>query len=458
MQQKLFFKTRNNIKKPRKGMRPIAILPLGFFSIIAIGTILLMLPFSSTGAPLTFVESLFSATTSVCVTGLTVIDPGSALTLFGQIVMVLLIQLGGLGFMAIATTLFMFLGKKVSLHDRMTIAESFGQSRLQGMIKLCLTAVKLTFSIELIGAFLLMIRFIPMYGVVRGAWVSIFTSISAFCNAGLDIFATNSSMLNFSGDPFVLTVVMSLIVLGGLGFAVLGEILTHKKNRLSLHTKLAVLTTGILILGGAILFLLLESSNPDTFAQLPFGKRVVASFFQSITPRTAGFDAVGQNSLTQASKTLTMILMFIGASPASTGGGIKTVTFAVLVLQSYTIIRNRQALHVFGRKINDDIIKRSFCVLLLAMTFVMLITLIICVIETETNIKSTDIAFEVISAMSTTGLSVGITTSLADASKILLCLTMFGGRVGLLTLALILGARKKDIAIIKYPSEEILVG
>lgn len=445
------------VREPKKGLRPIAILPIGFFAMIALGTLLLLLPISTVNEPLSLVEALFTATSGICVTGLTVINPGTELTHFGQAVLLILIQIGGLGFMSVATMLFMFVGKKVSLHDRMTIAESFGQDRLQGAIKLCLMAVKLTFCIELLGALLLLPAFVPEFGGAEGCWVAVFTSVSAFCNAGFDVFGASAPQFLSANQPYVLIVIMLLIILGGLGFAVLGEILArgHKK-RFSLHAKLVLSTTGILILAGAAVIFALEFGTGNAFGGLNPAQGALSSLFQSVTARTAGFDAAIQSNLSQSTRLVTMALMFIGASPAGTGGGIKTVTLAVLALRTVAIVRNRQSLNVFGRKINEDITRRAFCVLLLAVSLVFVMTVCICAVESSTPMP--DILFEVISAMSTTGLSTGITKGLSGMSHILLCATMYAGRVGLLTLAVVLGGSNKDRAIIKYPAEDIFVG
>ena len=296
-------------KSFRKGISPIRILPLGYLSVALIGALLLMLPAASHGEPLPFFDALFTAVSASCVTGLVVVDTGTHFTMFGQIVVIVLIQLGGLGFMTAATLLFRAAHRRISLRSRMTLAEAFGEDRLQGIIRLCMNAVKYTFLIEGCGALLLGIRFVPQFGW-HGVWMAVFHSISAFCNAGFDIMGNFDSLTNYVGDPLVNITIMALIVFGGLGFTVITELRERKRfSLLSMHAKIVLTGTAFLIFAGAALFLAFEAGNADTMGGLTAPQKVMAAFFQSVTCRTAGFNTIPQDTLTDASKLLSSVLM-----------------------------------------------------------------------------------------------------------------------------------------------------
>ena len=457
-------------RRTKRGLAPIALMPLGFMGVLIVGTVLLMLPFSTTdGHGLNFVDSVFMASSAVCVTGLSVKDLGTELTVYGQAVMLLLIQCGGLGFMTLTSMLFMMLGRRFSLHDRMNLAESMAQDKLQGVVKMTKYAIFITLTIELVGVMLLAIRFVPDFGWKRGLWYSVFHSVSAFCNAGFDILGNGSSFIPYVNDVLVNITLMLLIVLGGLGFAVIVNIMTAARKRigktdteikrLRLHSKVVLLMTAILLIAGAVLIFALEYRNPKTFANIPMQERILPSLFQSVTARTAGFASIPQTDLTHESKLVTCILMFVGASPAGTGGGIKTTTLAIVLLFIWAVMRNRQDIELFKRRLSWGIVRRALSIFFLALGVIAVGVLLLSVFERGKPFTPGDMAFEVISAVTTTGLSTGITGSLSSASRLLLSLIMFMGRVGVLTVALNIGGlTNKNTKNIQYPLEDIPVG
>ncbi len=455
------------MKVIKRGLPPITILPIGFLCIIVLGTVLFMLPVSTADSKgLPFIDALFTSTSSVCVTGLSVIEAGRCLTLFGQIVMIVLIQCGGLGFMSITSFMFMLMRKRFSLHDRMNMAESMAQDRLQGVVKMSIYVLVLTFAIEIAGALLLSIQFIPEYGVGHGLWYSIFHSISAFCNAGFDILGEGVSFAPYMNNPLVSVTLMLLIVLGGIGFAVIVDIFDFKTRKergskhFRVHTKVVLLVTSILLALGAVLIFAFESTNPETLGNVPVAERILPSFFQSVTSRTAGFFTLPQGSLTAESRLLTCIFMFIGASPAGTGGGIKTTTLALLIAFVGSMIRNKPDTEMFGRRFSQGLVRRAICIPLLAIAVVIAAVFAVSLFERGSGFSMGDMVFEVVSAISTTGLSTGITMSLSGASRILLSVIMYLGRVGLLTVALNIGGVKimRSTADIQYPVEDMPVG
>ena len=421
-----------------------------------------MLPISSAKEPLTALEALFTATSASCVTGLVVVDTGTELSVFGQIVVILLIQLGGLGFMTLSTFMFIALGKKASLRSRVTMAESLGEDRLQGIFKLGLNAVKYTFIIEGLGAALLATRFIPEFGFTKGLLYSLFHSISAFCNAGFDLMGNYTSLTRYVLDPIVNFTIMALITLGGLGFAVLADIYMKKKarertQRLRMHTKVVLLSSAILLFAGAIVFMLCEYSNSATFGGLDFGQKLMAALFQSVTCRTAGFNTVNLNSLTDASKLFSVLLMFIGGAPAGTAGGIKVTTMAVLLLSVRAIMRGKSDAEAFGRRISLGVQRRALAMLVIGLTVLLTATMAISLFEADKGISLIDILFETASAIATVGLSAGITGAGGTLTRLTYIALMYIGRVGLLTMALSLGRRENE-QVVRFPEGDIMVG
>lgn len=446
-------------KRYHKGISPIRILPLGFLCVALTGTLLLMLPIASRGEPLSFFDALFTATSASCVTGLVVVDTGTHFTLFGQIVILALIQMGGLGFMTAATLLFRATRRRISLRSRMTLAESFGEDRLQGIIHLCISAAKYTFFIEACGAVLLCLRFVPDYGL-HGVWLSVFHSVSAFCNAGFDLMGGFSSLTRYVGDPLVNFTIMALIVTGGLGFSVIAELREQRRfSRLSMHAKLVLLASGALILFGAVLFLVFEAGNPATMGGLTAPQKALAALFQSVTCRTAGFNTIPQETLTDASKFLSSILMIIGGSPAGTAGGIKVTSVAVLLLTAHACIRNHRDTELFGRRLSAVSVRRALCLAIIAVLVLSaaLIGITLAEQHSHANLDFLDFFFEATSALGTVGLTAGLTVSASTFTRALLCAMMYLGRAGIMTIALAIGGRTDDPAV-RYPEGNILIG
>lgn len=446
-------------KRYHKGISPIRILPLGFLCVALTGTLLLMLPIASRGEPLSFFDALFTATSASCVTGLVVVDTGTHFTLFGQIVILALIQMGGLGFMTAATLLFRATRRRISLRSRMTLAESFGEDRLQGIIRLCISAAKYTFFIEACGAALLCLRFVPDYGL-HGVWLGMFHSVSAFCNAGFDLMGGFSSLTQYVGDPLVNFTIMALIVTGGLGFSVIAELREQRRfSRLSMHAKLVLLASGALILFGAVLFLVFEAGNPATMGGLTAPQKALAALFQSVTCRTAGFNTIPQETLTDASKFLSSILMIIGGSPAGTAGGIKVTSVAVLLLTAHACIRNHRDTELFGRRLSAVSVRRALCLVIIAVLVLSaaLIGITLAEQHSHADLDFLDFFFEATSALGTVGLTTGLTASASTFTRAILCAMMYLGRAGIMTIALAIGGRTDDPAV-RYPEGNILIG
>lgn len=455
------------IKQKRKiKINPLFQIILGFIAVILVGAFFLCLPISSAdGHWLSFLDSIFTSTSAVCVTGLVVVDTALQFSLFGQIVILFLIQIGGLGFITFTTFMFLLAGKKISYGKRIAIQESLNKETTQGTLSLVRNIVLITISIELIGALLLAPSMISAFGWGSGIFNSIFLSISAFCNAGFDKLGTSeipfASLSAFSQNVLVLLPIMFLIILGGIGFVVLFDIRSKAKRqtkKLTPHTRVVLWMTLVLILGGSAIFALCEWNNPNTIGNMSFGNKLVNCFFQSITPRTAGFATFDQAHLTPPSRIITTILMFIGGSPSSTAGGIKTTTLFILFLVIFKNSTEKGDVIYKQRKISRNLIQKCFRVFCVSIALIVLITFLISLVEGH-SLSFESIFFEVISAISTVGLSVGITPLLAPMSKILIILTMFIGRIGAATLTFsILSTMKKNIEEIEYQEYKIMVG
>ena len=453
-------KTLRHIRK----LQPVQIIALGFMGMILLGACLLTLPVATrSGHSVGFLDALFTSTSAICVTGLITVDTGTVYSIFGQLVILLLIQAGGLGFMTVTTLIFIIIGKRISLSERMVIREQLNEETLSGLVKLIKRVLMVTFITEFIGAALLSIRFIPDFGLLKGIYFSFFHAISAFCNAGFDLIGNFQSLMPYANDFIVNFTICALIVTGGLGFIVIldisKKIRSGRKSRLELHTKIVLITTVSLIVLGAIAFFLLEMNNPKTIGSpdlSPNGK-FFASVFQSVTPRTAGYNTIDQNSMGGASKLLTVILMFIGASPAGTGGGIKTTTATVIFLLILAFIRGKKEVNVMHKRLDTGLILRAIVIVLLSLLLVLFVTFILMMTENK-DFTLDKILFEVTSAFGTVGLTCGITPSLSGIGKLLIIMTMYGGRVGLLTLSLALAKhqRTKD-ARIRYPEGKIIL-
>ena len=442
--------------KPRREINPSMVLVLGFLGVIFLGAILLNLPIASNNnQSVGFINALFTSTSSVCVTGLIVVNTSMHWTLFGKIVIMLLIQIGGLGFMTITTLIVVAMGKKIGLKNRMLIQEDLGQHSISGVVRISLKIVKATFLIELIGAILLSTKFVPEFGMKTGIFYGIFHSISAFCNAGFDLIG--NSLENYVNSPVINFTIMGLIVLGGIGFTVMIDVYRSKNiRRLNLHTKIVLLITGILLVSGLIFFFMLEYNNPETIGNLSLPNKIMASLFQSVTPRTAGFNTVPTGQLNDTSKFLTTVYMFIGGSPGSTAGGIKTATLGVLLLAVFSEIIGKDEINFAKRRIDYETVSRCISILFIALALVIFVTIILSITEVQ---KFLDIFFETVSAFGTVGLSTGITGELSAIGKVILSITMFMGRVGPITVATAIASRhtgRKDR--IRYPKEKIIVG
>ena len=450
------------VKQKGKGFQHAeSILALGFLAVILLGTVLLALPAASrSGKGIGLFDSLFTATSAVCVTGLVAVDTGTTFSPFGQVVLLVLIQVGGLGFMVFATMIIVALGRKISIRGRMLIRESMNGASLSDLGRLTWLYLLLALGFELAGTAMLSIRFVPLFGWKHGIWMALFHAVSAFCNAGFDLFGNYASLTAFSGDPLVLLTVAALIILGGLGFAVILETLRNRQGfrSLSLHTRIVLVTTLGLVLTGTVFYWLAERTNAETLAGMGEGEKVLNAFFQSVTMRTAGFNSFDLSRFRDGSKLFSSVLMMIGASPASTGGGIKTTTFAALVLLMLSVVRGENEVNVARRRLSGDIARRALAVAVLFLTTLVTGTLVISFIENG-RFPLEDILFEASSAMGTVGVSAIGTPALQPASRAVLLPMMFLGRVGPLTLAFALAKRQGRLKpLSKYPEERIMIG
>jgi len=434
---------------------PPQILVTGFAAVILVGAVLLTLPFSlQPGKTPDFLTSLFTATSAVCVTGLVVVDTGTHWSTAGQVIILLLIQVGGLGFMSMATFFSILMGRRINLRERLLIKEALNQLNIEGIVRLAKYVFVFTFGTELIFALILGLRWSADMGFRRGMWYGLFHSVSAFNNAGFDIFGGFKSLTEYKEDVVVIMSITTLIILGGIGFSVIADIYRSRKGlkRLSLHSKLVLTITTILLAAGAILILLLEWSN--TLAELNPAGKLLASYFQSVTPRTAGYNTLDIAALHGSTQFLLIVLMFIGASPGSTGGGIKTSTFGALSLAVLSQVAGKDDAEVFGRRIPKWQIYKSLAIAFMALALVMFMAFLLEITENASFLK---VLFETVSAFGTVGLTMGLTPELTSAGRILIILTMFAGRLGPLTVALAMAKRRKR-AVFRFPEENIIVG
>lgn len=445
--------------KKKFSLTTTQIIMLSFLAVIFLGSLLLSLPISSAdGEAVPYLDALFTATTATCVTGLVTLSTASAWSIFGQAVILVLIQVGGLGVVTIMSALMILLQKRMGIGDRLLIQDAFNLNSLSGIVRFVKRVILGTALVEGIGALLYMTVFVPEFGL-RGIWIAVFTSISAFCNAGMDIIADNS-LCSYATNPIINLVTCALIVLGGIGYIVWWDVMGLRKGsagmrRLSLHSKIAISTTLLLIFGGGLLILLFEYHNPRTIAELSLFDKLQVSLFQSVTTRTAGFATVPQQDLTNASSLLCLLLMFIGGSPVGTAGGIKTVTIAVLVASALSSIRNRQEVTLFQRNISKQAVSKAVAVTTMSFVILFTSTLLLSAVSPGDPL---DILFETVSATATVGLSRDLTPYLNAYGKIIIIGTMYLGRVGPISLALALNSGKKQQNIIKNPTEEISVG
>ena len=447
-----------NIRK-LKSLSYSQMIALGYFFVIAIGTLLLYLPISSrSNLSAGFINALFTSTSATCVTGLVVFDTYTQWSSFGQVVILILIQIGGLGFMTIITMFSFLLKRKIGLKERGLLRESVNTMYIGGIVRLIKKILIGTLIFEGLGAILLSIRFIPRMGLTQGIYNGIFHSVSAFCNAGFDLmgkYGRYSSLVSFSDDVVVNLTIIFLIIVGGIGFFVWDDITKHKHRfkRYQLHTKIVLSTTAILIVLGAISFYIFERAN--LLSQMDMGERILASLFGSVTPRTAGFNTVDIAALTPASKLLTMILMFIGGSPGSTAGGIKTTTLAVVLISLWSSLRYTKQDSIFGRRLEDNALRRASAVVTVNLIITLSATFLI--ITTNVALSLSDVLFEVLSAIGTVGLSTGITSSLNDFAQIVVALLMYCGRVGSLSFAFLFTEHRVPSSV-QSPREKINIG
>ena len=440
----------------------------GFLGTILLGGVLLYLPICNT-KPIQFTDALFTSTSAVCVTGLVTIVPATQFTVLGKGILLVLIQIGGLGVIACTFSFFLILKKKITLRERIIIQETYNMDTLSGLVKFLIKIIKGTFIVEGVGAILFSFQFVREYGLVEGVCYSIFHSVSAFCNAGIDILG-NGSFTEYATNPLINFTTMSLIIIGGIGFTVWGDVLKNvfedigeegysvKKifTKLTLHSKIAISMTLALILLGTVSFFVLEYANPETFGNMTFGEKLMASGFHSVSTRTAGFATVSQSGLTNGSKLITCLLMFVGGSPAGTAGGVKTTTVAMLILACRSVIKGGRDTECFGRRIAEDNIRTGLAVIILSMGFLITGTVIVSVLESDVEFMR--VLYETTSAMGTVGLSVDLTPQLETASKYVIVMLMYIGRIGPVTMALIFGKGHTKDRVRELPEKRILVG
>ena len=452
------------VRKQKFTLSTTQIILLSFLATILVGSGLLALPVSSAGGvAVSYADALFTATTATCVTGLVTLPTVSTWSVFGQVVILLLIQIGGLGLITIMSGLMLLLNRKMGISDRLLIQDAFNLNTMAGLAKFVKNVLVGTFIIEGIGAVLYMLVFVPEFGA-RGIWISVFNSVSAFCNAGIDIIAENS-LCHYATNPLVNVVTSALIILGGLGYIVWWDVLRVLRSRssrnrkifryLTLHSKIAITVTAGLIFVGAILIFVLEYANPLTIGEMSLFDKIQVSFFQSVTTRTAGFASVPQENLTSASAAVSIMLMFIGGSPVGTAGGMKTVTIAVLVCSAFATIRNKKDATLFGRRISEDSIRKAVAVVVMFLTICATSTILL---MATSDASALDVVYETVSATATVGLTRNLTATLNIIGKITIIVTMYFGRVGPISLAVALGSKNESQNVISEPTEDISVG
>lgn len=436
---------------------------LGFLAVIAIGTILLMMPFSSTtGTWGNLIVALFTSTSAVCVTGLSIVDPGTYFSFWGQLFVVALVQIGGLGYMTATTILLLLLGAKFGLRDKVAIQQALDRTGIHDSTQLIRSIIALTLIFEISGVFLLLPVFTPKYPLNEALWYAIFHSINSWNNAGFSLF--RDSFIGYQTSVLLNLVVTGLVLFGGIGYGVILELFIWSRDRIernpkkmifSLNFKVAVSTTIALLILGTIAFFLIEVKNPATFGALSLPNQILTAWFQAVTPRTAGFNTIDISKMTTAGLFLTIALMFIGASPGGTGGGIKTTTFRVLTSCTKAILQGKEEVFLYERSVDISLILKAVGVAVGSVATVILATILIAL--TDPKVSLIQILFEVVSAFATVGLSTGITASITAAAKLILVMTMYIGRVGILLLmAALLGDPKPSL--VRYPEENLIVG
>lgn len=444
----------------RLKLTPSQVLIIGFLVLIIVGAFLLQLPNASRGkAPLSLLDVLFTATSAVCITGLTVVDTGTQFTEFGQFIIIMLVQIGGLGIMTFSTLAAIILGRKIGLKERLLIQESFNQISMYGLVKLIKNVLLLTFSFELLGGLILSICFLRHYPPGQALAFGFFHAVSAFCNAGFDLFGQVSgpftSLVSYTNDWIVNLTIGGLLITGGLGFPVIVELFNYSSTgKLSLHSKLVLIMTFSLIIIGAVLIFFFEFNNINTMAGLDWPHKILSALFQSVSLRSSGFSTMDISQFRVSTWIIFIIFMFIGASPSSTGGGIKTTTFGLLLAAVIATIRGREDAEILERRIPKDLVYKALTIVMLALGWVAMVSLVISLVEPYSFIK---LFFETISAFSTAGLSTGITPTLTVISKSLIIITMFIGRIGFFTVMVAL-LKNADSTKNKYIEERVIIG
>lgn len=448
-------------RERRKPDHAARVLTSFFLLVIFLGSVLLSLPLSSrNGESCGAMTAVFTATSATCVTGLSLVDSYSQWSAFGQVVLLGLIQIGGLGYMAFVSVFYFLLRRRIGLRERLVLQQAMALDELKGVVRLVRLILAGTFLVEGTGALILTLRFLMEYPLKKALWLGVFHAVSAFCNAGFDIlgFITpGASLAAYRGDVAINLTLTALIVIGGLGFFVWNDLLMlrQKNHRLSVHTRLVLWTTGILLMGGTLAILALEWNNPATLGGMTVGKKILAAFFQSGTTRTAGFAAVDQGSLTGSGKLVSMLLMLVGGSSGSTAGGIKTVSVALLFLMSYSVLRNHKETVLFGRRISQQQMASAASIALLVSGLGLMGGMIL---SATNGLALSDCLYESISAICTVGLSTGITAGLNLGSKILLIIYMFFGRVGIMTISFAFMTKIPPDNAVRHPEARVLIG
>ena len=441
------------MQKRRFSLNAVQYLAVSFACVILVGALLLMLPIASrNGQSIPFLDALFTAASASCVTGLVLYDTWTQFTFFGQAVILLMIQVGGLSFMTVTILVSVLLGQRISLHRRSVLMDTIGALQMGGVVRLTRRALTVTAACEGVGALALMVWFCPRYGL-RGVWMSVFHAVSSFCNAGFDLLGTGSSLTTVACEPYLNIVLMLLIVAGGMGFLVWDDALTHGRNfrRWRLHSKIAFTSTLALFLLGGVAFFIIEGDN--AFVGHTVGEKALMAAFQSVTPRTAGFNTVDLMALSESGTLLTIVLMFIGAGSGSTGGGIKVNTFSVIVLSALNRVRRKDDVELFGRRIEEKDIGKAYS----TVTMYFLVCMAGCMVRCLQGITLDDALFESISAMGTVGLTRGVTPTLPALSKLVVAMMMFAGRVGSMSVAMAI-TRDRPAAKRRNVAEGILIG
>jgi len=426
--------------------------------IILAGALLLSLPIANKSGHGNWLNSLFTATSATCVTGLIVTDTYQNWTIFGQVIILCLIEVGGLGFLTIGAYISVLLKKRIGLQEREQLQESVNTLEIAGVVRLVKKIVQGALCVEGLGAVLLSFRFVPRFGVARGIYFSVFHAVSAFCNGGFDLMGVNeaySSLVAFEGDIVVNLVVVTLILVGGIGFIVWDDVMRNKWHfrKYLLHSKIVITTTLILTAAGTILFLITE--NNAAFAGMSPLEKFLGALFSSVTPRTAGFNSVDTAALSNSGKIITMVMMFIGGSPGSTAGGVKTTSMVVLLFYAVAMVLGREDINLFGRRLTDEVVKKANAVVIINATLTIIATVTIMTLQPLLNFE--DVLFEVLSAIGTAGMTVGITRELNIISRVIIIVLMYCGRLGSLSFALVF-AQKKTSASVRQPQEKIIVG